>query len=344
MSGLTPNGHTSRLKKDQPIINRNEFPMYLLKKLQIISIVLALCYFILPSTIKAETLEVPKINGYVAGSTENNLAIIVTWSTPDLNEYGYKIEKEGVKGKEIAATYNPLELGDSETTPGGFYFDAALVPNDTYTYYVTTFDRAGNESAPAKITLVAALCQPEFTTFDGKTDQGTVTLAWNPICSAAEYQLYRDGKLLTKIEETNYTDKNVPEGDHEYTVEAYKDKTTSQNFMVGRAMAADSMAKKTIKVNVTGGTKSPACAGKINTEFGWVCNLADYISKILNWIVGIAGGLALIMLIYAGYIYMTSQGKPERITVAKDIIISVIIGIVLLFLGELFLNTLGVIR
>jgi type IV secretory pathway VirB2 component (pilin) len=79
-----------------------------------------------------------------------------------------------------------------------------------------------------------------------------------------------------------------------------------------------------------------------DTDFGDnVTGITDYINRILPEIYGIVAGLAVLMIIYAGYIYMTSQGNPERLGVAKDIIIGVITGIALLFLMGLILGTVG---
>lgn len=81
----------------------------------------------------------------------------------------------------------------------------------------------------------------------------------------------------------------------------------------------------------------------VATEFGEAANLGEYISKILDWIVPIVGSIAVLMLIYAGYIYMTSQGNPEALGRAKDIIMGVVVGIFLLFLMEIILvNTVGI--
>lgn len=78
------------------------------------------------------------------------------------------------------------------------------------------------------------------------------------------------------------------------------------------------------------------------TEFGDT-DFGQYMSKILTWLVTIVASLATLMFIYAGYIYITSQGNPEGITQAKDIIIGVITGIILLFLIEVILvKTVGI--
>jgi len=75
-----------------------------------------------------------------------------------------------------------------------------------------------------------------------------------------------------------------------------------------------------------------ALARTIQTDVGPAANVADYVTNILKYGLPILGGLAFLMLIYAGYLYMTSQGNPETIGRAKDIIIGVIVGIVLIFM------------
>lgn len=83
-------------------------------------------------------------------------------------------------------------------------------------------------------------------------------------------------------------------------------------------------------------------AHAVETEVGPVSGLPQYINELLKqFIFPILGGLALLMLIYAGYLYMTSQGNPEQTGRAKDIIIGVVTGIVLLFLIEAIMKQLG---
>lgn len=78
------------------------------------------------------------------------------------------------------------------------------------------------------------------------------------------------------------------------------------------------------------------------TEFGET-DFGQYISKILTWLVTVVASLAALMFIYAGYVYVTSQGNPEGVTQAKDIIIGVITGVLLLFLIEVILvKTVGI--
>ena len=79
-----------------------------------------------------------------------------------------------------------------------------------------------------------------------------------------------------------------------------------------------------------------------STEFGNVSTLGEYLSAVMTWLVSILSAIATLMIIYAGYLYMTSQGNPEATGKAKDILIGVITGIILLFLVEIIaVQTLG---
>ena len=64
------------------------------------------------------------------------------------------------------------------------------------------------------------------------------------------------------------------------------------------------------------------------------------ISKILlnitNWMIGLAGALAVIFLIYGGIIYITGGPKGEEN--AKKIIINAIIGIVVIAISLVLVN------
>lgn len=82
----------------------------------------------------------------------------------------------------------------------------------------------------------------------------------------------------------------------------------------------------------------------VNTELGPnVNNLGQFIDLLFNkWGIPITAGIAVIMFMYAGYLYMTSQGDSGKIGEAKEIIIGVIVGVMLLFtVGILMRNVIG---
>jgi hypothetical protein len=87
-----------------------------------------------------------------------------------------------------------------------------------------------------------------------------------------------------------------------------------------------------------GSSTSPSATASSSTNGIFGNTLPEYISNIYNWSIGIAAGLAVIMLIYAGYLYVTSAGNPESINLAKEVIIGAIAGFVFLVLAALILR------
>ena len=78
------------------------------------------------------------------------------------------------------------------------------------------------------------------------------------------------------------------------------------------------------------------------SDFGSANNFGEYASLIFAWTTPILGIIAFLMVIYAGYIFMTSEGNPQQVTTAKDILTGVIVGIILYFTAELLLrNVIG---
>lgn len=67
-----------------------------------------------------------------------------------------------------------------------------------------------------------------------------------------------------------------------------------------------------------------------------------YLENIYLWSIGIAGLLAIIMLMYAGYEYATSLGNPEQINTAKEIIVGALAGLALLIIAALIVQSLGI--
>ena len=70
-------------------------------------------------------------------------------------------------------------------------------------------------------------------------------------------------------------------------------------------------------------------------------SVIQYINAAYVWLAFIGGLLAVISLIYAGYSYMGSYGDPEKIANAKDIVEKTLIGLSLLILAALILNSIN---
>ncbi|MSU76396.1 hypothetical protein EXS54_02930 [Patescibacteria group bacterium] len=70
-------------------------------------------------------------------------------------------------------------------------------------------------------------------------------------------------------------------------------------------------------------------------------SVVEYVNDAYNFLAIVGGLVAVLMLIYAGYRYMTSYGDPEKIADAKDIVEKSLIGLGLLILAALILNTIN---
>jgi chitodextrinase len=130
--------------------------------------------------------------------------ITVSWgaSTDNVGVLGYRIYRDGV---EIA------------TTTLLIYADGGLAPNTSYTYTVTAFDAAGNESLPSA--GAAATTLPIGTTdtdppsvpggLGGIATSISITLSWNASTDnvgVSGYVIYRDGVQIGTSVGTTFSD------------------------------------------------------------------------------------------------------------------------------------------
>lgn len=67
-----------------------------------------------------------------------------------------------------------------------------------------------------------------------------------------------------------------------------------------------------------------------------------FVSFILGWAIGIGGGIAFLLIIYAGFMIMTSSGNPERLKAGQELLTSAIAGLIMLIFSVFILNLIGV--
>lgn len=75
-------------------------------------------------------------------------------------------------------------------------------------------------------------------------------------------------------------------------------------------------------------------------EIGCV-TLPEYINYLHQYLVGSAGILAVVMIMFAGYRWIFSQGNKQKISDAQDMIVTSVIGLALALTSYLLLNTLN---
>lgn len=67
-----------------------------------------------------------------------------------------------------------------------------------------------------------------------------------------------------------------------------------------------------------------------------------YFSDLVGLAIWIAVGIAVLIMVYAGFLYSHSQGQAGAIATAKELVSGVLIGLAILFLIRLILPTLGI--
>jgi len=67
--------------------------------------------------------------------------------------------------------------------------------------------------------------------------------------------------------------------------------------------------------------------------------VGTFITKLYPWAISFGAALAGLMMIYAGYIYVTSQGNPDSTKTAKDLIVGALVGLALIILAGMILRS-----
>ncbi len=68
------------------------------------------------------------------------------------------------------------------------------------------------------------------------------------------------------------------------------------------------------------------------------CTIPELIAAAINWILGLASSIIILILIFGGITYVTSAGDEERIKTAKNTILYAIIGLALILLAYTLIN------
>ncbi|MDZ4228513.1 MAG: hypothetical protein U1E54_04685 [Candidatus Levybacteria bacterium] len=76
--------------------------------------------------------------------------------------------------------------------------------------------------------------------------------------------------------------------------------------------------------------------GEISTE------PAIFVKSIYSIVLGLSGGIALVLIIIAGYKFMISQGNPEAIKSATEGLTSAVIGLLFIIFAFVILQVIGV--
>ena len=70
-------------------------------------------------------------------------------------------------------------------------------------------------------------------------------------------------------------------------------------------------------------------------------SINQLISTIINWLLGIAFGIAVLFLIIGGFWYITSAGNEETAEKGKNTAINAIIGIIIIIMSYVIVNVVS---
>jgi len=88
------------------------------------------------------------------------------------------------------------------------------------------------------------------------------------------------------------------------------------------------------------------CSGGtgINTAIGCISfdSTSDIAANFLRVGLGIAGGVSFLMIVYAGFLLITSTGNPERIKQGQDLMTAAFAGLVMIIFSVVILHFIGI--
>lgn len=84
-------------------------------------------------------------------------------------------------------------------------------------------------------------------------------------------------------------------------------------------------------------------SGKIFSAIGCIpANEVQAFTRfMLTWGAGIAGGITLLMIVYAGFLYMTSGGNPQKVQAGKELFTAAVGGVFFLIFSAFMLRLIG---
>lgn len=84
--------------------------------------------------------------------------------------------------------------------------------------------------------------------------------------------------------------------------------------------------------------------GSINTALGcfYIQTPRVFIIILLRIGAGLGGGIAFMLMVYAGFMIMTSSGDPKRLTAGKELLTAAIAGLLFLIGGVYVFRIIGV--
>lgn len=89
----------------------------------------------------------------------------------------------------------------------------------------------------------------------------------------------------------------------------------------------------TVLVNKAFAASLGSQIGSTATDFSGVTDEDTFTEKIIEIAVPLSIGCAVILLVYGGYMMMSSQGNPDKLQEARSIVTNAVIGLLVILLS-----------
>ncbi|OGD23951.1 hypothetical protein A2Z10_02435 [Candidatus Azambacteria bacterium RBG_16_47_10] len=99
-------------------------------------------------------------------------------------------------------------------------------------------------------------------------------------------------------------------------------RTTLLWAVIGAAILLMALPFVALVVSTVGGAAPAACSGTVSTSGAF-----DVLYALINWFSWLLAILSVAMGLYAGFLYMTSRGEPQKISTANRVIFYAVVGI-----------------
>lgn len=180
-----------------------------------------------------------------------------------------------------------------------------------------------------------------------------VYLSFNAISSSSLIKLWEDGKEKDIGPTQEYTDSKTKQkrllasviypspGDHSYRVAILN----SAKEVLGQGTTSISVPGNSYQPSSSGAPNSTGQPVEIGAQFPGEPKNVDLIQHIYyvhKWATLIGSLLAVYMIVFAGFKYMTSAGNPEALQDAKDTIIGALVGLSIILLAYMLFQIVGI--
>lgn len=96
-------------------------------------------------------------------------------------------------------------------------------------------------------------------------------------------------------------------------------------------MSKDLTKKASLGLTIGGFEINPPAT---NPEFQTLPGILGFVADILNWFIAFSGLVAVIMIVYGGFLLITAAGDPDKISNGGKAITAAVVGMIIVFLAK----------